>query len=85
MADIWGYTLGIPVCNISIFDDYIALGGESLTVIGLSQGIKKIFNVDMSIGYLFNNSDFRTMLRNIRNAAWVMDKNIDENQLMELE
>lgn len=59
LADIWSNI--IDVKNISIHDDFFALGGHSLSATILIQHVYKVFNVKLTINEVFANKKLKDM------------------------
>ncbi|MFJ7922612.1 condensation domain-containing protein, partial [Lysinibacillus fusiformis] len=59
MAAIWCELLGIE--KVSIYDQFLELGGDSLKIISLQAHIRKALQVEVDIVQLFENMDFLDM------------------------
>ena len=57
LVEIWAQLLHIPAGNIGIHDNFFALGGHSLMVTRLVAQIRSLFQVELAILTVFENSD----------------------------
>ncbi len=72
IADLWQHSLGIE--QIGVHDDFFQLGGNSLIAIQLLNQLRQQFNVDLSLGDLFDDPT-------ISGLAQAVEKNRKNAQL----
>ena len=78
VAEIWKEVLDIPL--VGLHDDFFELGGHSLLVTLLISRLRTVFEIDLPINLVFEESTIFRLARYIDNVRWVSpDSDADED------
>jgi acyl carrier protein len=82
LADIWAEVLGVS--RVGVFDNFFELGGHSLLATQVLSRVRHVFNVELQLRSLFENSTIAELAAIIEDMLIAKVEELDEDEIERL-